>query len=141
MPLGVGYLFLVGSNILQLTVVQQRVVILEFLEEKMSTHPSTLPSQSHLGEGVRSLRFSESSLGVNWQSYPFHNLLQQSYRYSSQDLNAGKLVPESWYLASVQCCLPHILSDSFPATSFFFFFCQIEMPSSYFFFLLILVRI
>ena len=39
-----GYLFLVGSNIFLLTVVQQRVVILEFLQEKMSAHPSTLPS-------------------------------------------------------------------------------------------------
>ena len=41
-----GVSFLVGSNILLLTVVQQWVVILEFLQEKMSTHPSTLPSSS-----------------------------------------------------------------------------------------------
>ena len=39
-----GVSFLVGSNILLLTVVQQWVVILEFLQEKMNTHPSTLPS-------------------------------------------------------------------------------------------------
>ena len=38
------FFFLVGSNILVLTFVQQRVVILEFSLEKMSTHPSTLPS-------------------------------------------------------------------------------------------------
>ena len=38
-----GYLFLVGSNIFLLMVVQQRVVILEFSQEKMSAHPSTLP--------------------------------------------------------------------------------------------------
>ena len=33
-----------GSNIFLLTVVQQRVVILEFLQEKMNARPSTLPS-------------------------------------------------------------------------------------------------
>ena len=37
------YLFLVGSNILLSTAVQQQVVILEFLQEKMSAHPATLP--------------------------------------------------------------------------------------------------
>ena len=44
--LGMGYLFLLGSNILLLMVVQQRVVILEFSQEKMSTCPSTAPSSS-----------------------------------------------------------------------------------------------
>ena len=39
-----GYLLLVGSNILLSMVVQQRVVILEFSQEKMGTHPSTPPS-------------------------------------------------------------------------------------------------
>ena len=43
MPLDVGYLFLVGSNILLSMVVQQRVVILEFSQEKMSACPSTPP--------------------------------------------------------------------------------------------------
>ena len=48
LPLDVGYyLFLVGSNIVLSTVVQQRVVILEFLKEKMSTRPSTLPSYGY----------------------------------------------------------------------------------------------
>ena len=42
LPLEVGYLFLVGSNILLSMVVQQRVAILEFLQEKMSACPSTL---------------------------------------------------------------------------------------------------
>ena len=41
---GVGYLFLVGSNILLLMVVQQRASILKFLLEKMTTRPSTPPS-------------------------------------------------------------------------------------------------
>ena len=42
---GVSFLF-VGSNILLLTVVQQRVVILEFSQEKMSACPSTPQSSS-----------------------------------------------------------------------------------------------
>ena len=41
--LGCWYIFLVGSNILLSMVAQQRIVILEFLQEKMSTHPSTPP--------------------------------------------------------------------------------------------------
>ena len=42
--LGRGVSLLVGSNILLSMVVQQRVVILEFLQEKRSVRPSTLPS-------------------------------------------------------------------------------------------------
>ena len=42
----VACLSLVGSNILLSMVVQQQVVILEFLQEKMSARPSTLPSCS-----------------------------------------------------------------------------------------------
>ena len=41
---GIFFFFLVGSNILQWTVVQQRVVVLEFSQEKMSARPSYLPS-------------------------------------------------------------------------------------------------
>ena len=37
LPLDMEYLFLVGSNILQLMVVQQRVEVLEFMQDKMST--------------------------------------------------------------------------------------------------------
>ena len=44
LSLGHGYFSLVGSNILLSMVVQQRVVILEFLQEKRSVRPSTLPS-------------------------------------------------------------------------------------------------
>ena len=44
LPLDMAYLFMVGSNILLSKVVQQQAVILEFLQEKMSTRPSTLPS-------------------------------------------------------------------------------------------------
>ena len=43
LPLDVGYLFLVGANILLSMVVQQRVIILEF-SQKMSTRPSSPPS-------------------------------------------------------------------------------------------------
>ena len=44
LALDMGYLFLVGSNILLSMVVQQCVVILEFLQEKMRAGPSTPPS-------------------------------------------------------------------------------------------------
>ena len=43
---GHGVSFLVRPNILLSTVVQQQVVIFEFLQENMSTHPSTAPSCS-----------------------------------------------------------------------------------------------
>ena len=43
-PWAWGIFFLVGSKILLLMVVQQQVVILEFLQEKMSAHPSTPPA-------------------------------------------------------------------------------------------------
>ena len=44
LSLDVGYLFLVGSNILLSIVVQQVIAILVLLPEEISTHPSTLPS-------------------------------------------------------------------------------------------------
>ena len=44
LPLHVGYLFLVASNILLSMIVQQRVVILEFSQEKLSARPSTSPT-------------------------------------------------------------------------------------------------
>ena len=44
LPLEVGYLFLVGSNMLLSMVVQQWVVILKFSEKKMRAHTSTPPS-------------------------------------------------------------------------------------------------
>ena len=43
-PLGVGCLFLVGTNLLLLMIVPQQVVILEFSQEMMSSHPSAPPS-------------------------------------------------------------------------------------------------
>ena len=50
LPLDMGYLILVGSNILLSMVVQQQAVILEFLQGKMSTCPSTPPG----GEAIYS---------------------------------------------------------------------------------------
>ena len=44
LPLDVGYLFLVGSNILLLMVLQLLFAILEFSQEKISTYSSTLLS-------------------------------------------------------------------------------------------------
>ena len=44
LPLDVGYLFLVGSNILLLIILQLLFAILEFSQEKISTYSSTLPS-------------------------------------------------------------------------------------------------
>ena len=44
-----GNLFLMGFNILLLMVVQQWAEILEFSQEKVSTHLSTLPSLPSLG--------------------------------------------------------------------------------------------
>ena len=52
LPLDVGYLFLVGFNILLSMVVQQQAAILEISQEKMSAHPSTPPScAGHLAVG------------------------------------------------------------------------------------------
>ena len=44
LSLDMGYLFLVGSNVLLLMVVQQLVVILLLLQEELSARPSTQPS-------------------------------------------------------------------------------------------------
>ena len=43
LPLDARYLFLVGSNILLLMAVQPQDVILEYLQDRMSAHPSTPP--------------------------------------------------------------------------------------------------
>ena len=47
LPLNVGYIFFGGIQHSPSMVVQQRVVILEFLQEKMNTRPS-IPSSHHL---------------------------------------------------------------------------------------------
>ena len=55
-----GYLFLVGPNILLSTVVQQPVVIEEFSQGKMSTCLSTLPD----GEAIYSQQKQDWELTV-----------------------------------------------------------------------------
>jgi len=61
-PLGVGCLFLVGSNLLLLMIVPQQVVILEFLQEMMSSHP-TPPSWSRR---ARARAKATPSCGCDW---------------------------------------------------------------------------
>ena len=53
-----GVSFLVGSNILLLTVVQQWVIILKFSQDKISTCPSTPPSWISLPLPCKLLNFS-----------------------------------------------------------------------------------
>ena len=50
LPLDIGYLFLVASNIFLSMVIQQSVVILQFSQEKMRAHPSTLPFWSQTSQ-------------------------------------------------------------------------------------------
>ena len=57
-PLDMGYIFLLGSNILQLTVVQQWVVVLEFPQEKMRAHPSIPPSLCYVDISTRGFLFT-----------------------------------------------------------------------------------
>ena len=67
MPVNVGYLSLVGSNILPSMVVQQQVAILEFSQEKMSTRPSTPPPWDITSESAIRIRVSPQF----WISFPF----------------------------------------------------------------------
>ena len=57
LPLDVGYVFLVGSNILLLMVVQQLVARLMFSQETMDTRPSTVPSCQYFLKGVKKSLF------------------------------------------------------------------------------------
>ena len=61
LPLDMSYLFLVGSSILLLAVVQQLIVILEFSQEKMSACPSTLPSW-----GTSTIQLEKLRLKLQW---------------------------------------------------------------------------
>ena len=58
LPLDVEYLFLVRSNSLQLTVVQQWVIVFEF-SQKMSTRPSTLPSKGRKNENNKQRKLTK----------------------------------------------------------------------------------
>ena len=67
LPLDVGYIFLVGSNILLSMVVQQLVAILEFSQGKVSARPSILLSlfyfQTYLSFLLK-MQTPESLLGL-----------------------------------------------------------------------------
>ena len=62
LPLDVGYILMVWSNILLSMVVQQRVVILELLPEKMSAHPFTLPSCFSMVFGLEKVLIRENNI-------------------------------------------------------------------------------
>ena len=78
--LGHGHLFLLESNILLSTVVQQQVVILEYSQEKKSTHPST--PLSCLGEGGLKLK----KVGKNTRPFRYDlNQIPYDYRVKVTD--------------------------------------------------------
>ena len=83
-----GYLFLVGSNILLSMVVQQLVAILVFLQETMSTHPSTpscfnpnlsaLPEEKDEHKGPLLLQKIYRLLGWGYRSNTIFNKFHSS---------------------------------------------------------------
>ena len=58
--------FLVGCNILRSTVIQQWVTILEF-SQKLSAHPSTLPSCAALKFNIQKTKIMASGPITSWQ--------------------------------------------------------------------------
>ena len=87
LPLDVGYLFLVGSNILLAVVFQQRFVSLEFLQEKKSTHPSAAAAKSlqscpTLCDPTESAHQALPSLGFSrrehWSGWQFPSPMRES---------------------------------------------------------------
>ena len=81
MPLDARYHFLVGSNILLQMIVQQLVAIVEFLQEKMSTHPSTLPScpWKKVGKTTRPFRYDLNQI-------PYNYTVEVTYGFKGLDL-------------------------------------------------------
>ena len=63
LPLDMGFLFLLGSNILQLMVVQQWVVVLEFSQEKLIARPSITTSYAKLRLNYSELSLQRDSAG------------------------------------------------------------------------------
>ena len=90
LPLDVGCLSLVGSNILLSMVVQQQVVILEF-SQKMSACPSTLLSW-------RCSLKNDIMISVCFQGKPFNSTVIQVYAMTS---NAEEAVVE-WFYEDLQ---------------------------------------
>ena len=68
-PFYVRWIFWVGSNILLLTVAHQWAVMLEFSQEKMSTHPSILPScrQDFQNPNITKVRKKNSNKKTKWK--------------------------------------------------------------------------
>ena len=73
---------MVGSNILQLMVVQQRVEVLEFMQDKMSTCPSTLPSYA-----TRKLRDTKGT---------FHAKMGKTKDRNGMDLTEAEDIKKRW---------------------------------------------
>ena len=88
LPLDMRYLFfLVGSNILQSMIVQQRVVILEFSQKKTSEYPSTLPS-AWRDTGIDILGISK----VKWTGiYQFNSDEHSIYHCGKESLRGNEV--------------------------------------------------
>jgi len=89
LPLDMRYLFffLVGSNILQSMIVQQRVVILEFSQKKMSEYPSTL-SSAWRDTGIDILGISN----VKWTGiYQFNSDEHSIYHCGKESLRGNEV--------------------------------------------------
>ena len=67
---------LLGSNILLSTVVQQRVLILEFSQENISAHPSTLPSCESMTSRFKGLDLTDRVSEELWTEV--HDLKQEA---------------------------------------------------------------
>ena len=104
LPLDVGCLFLVGSNILLSTVVQQQFVILEFSQEKMSTYPSTPPSCSQTFIGSITMNKPSGGDGIPAELFQIlkddavkglHSVCQQIWKTQQwpQDLIMSVIIP------------------------------------------------
>ena len=114
LPLDVGYLFLVGSNILLLIILQLLFAILEFSQEKISTYSSTLPScenQEHWVQQSWLKTFWSRSLLPplplpQWGNMAQQKINQQSTEYSIKNLPPIRERPR----------FPH--SQSLPSGSF-----------------------
>ena len=88
------FFFLVKSNILLSMIVQQWVAILEFSQDKMSAHPSTLPSSKLLSR----VQNGTVILKDSWLC-----LTELSYAYRTiQQLHPLIFTQKSWKLMSTQ---------------------------------------
>ena len=88
---------MVGYNILLSMVVQQQVLILEFLQEKMSARPSTLPSCSPIEVKIVTFSYSphaqmtDTDLPVSLQESQVEAWVIRSTEYNSPGGRGGML--------------------------------------------------